>query len=308
MGHTYTYVSKAGIKFNKEGLYDEVRGSLTGLKGFIDIRTSLKGKDGSFRLYVIYDGYKVFSITINGPVLVDKKESEVQPVVVPKKKMPQIALVLDDFGYSGKNLDRIKKLGVPLTLAVLPNLKYTDEVCSFAENNGIDTILHFPMEPLKESTALEENTILVSMPDDKITGILLAALGSVYNAKGLNNHMGSKATQDMRVMKTVFTELKKRDMFFMDSYTVAGSICSQAAEEVGIDFSVRDVFLDHAMEEEKIRENMSKAFNVAMKKGKAIAIGHDRSVTIDVLAKVIPVMKRKGVRFVKLADLIEKKL
>jgi len=215
-----------------------------------------------------------------------------------------IALVLDDFGYTKKNLRELKNLKTPITLAVLPNAPYTETVCSFAKENGFETIIHLPMEPEKTTESLEKNTITCDMTDAEIKKNVMAAFKSVPSAEGVSNHMGSKATGNERLMTTVFTLLKNKNMFFLDSFTTEKSVSESVAEETGVIRVKRDIFIDNKSDKEYIRAQMDKLKEMAFSKGYVIAIGHDRSLTVKVLHETVPIMKKEGVRFVLLSEMI----
>jgi hypothetical protein len=65
------------------------------------------------------------------------------------------------------------------------------------------------------------------------------------NVKGVNNHMGSKLTASSEQMRQIFTILKKRNLFFVDSRTSAETLCRPSAELLQLPFAERDVFIDH---------------------------------------------------------------
>lgn len=217
----------------------------------------------------------------------------------------KLALVLDDFGYTMKNLTALKDIKVPLTLGVLPGTPYSEAVCSFAKQNNMEVILHMPMEPEPKAASLEENTILVDMNDEVIRDIVSRALLSVTGAKGASNHMGSKATRDARVLRIVFEELKKKKMFFLDSLTTNESVCLEVAENAGIPCIERDVFIDNEPDDSAIMRQVKKAGKIARLYGKAVAVGHDREATIRILRKAVPAMAEEGIRFVKLSETVE---
>lgn len=231
---------------------------------------------------------------------------EVEEVVVEViSKAPLVAIVLDDFGYTKENFDLLKTIGVPVTMAVLPDLSYSKEVCRFAQDNGMEVILHFPMEPAVDIGSMEKDTIMVDSDEATIKRILDSDLVSVESARGISNHMGSKATSDSRVMAIVFSELKSRDLFFLDSVTTPESVCEKVASEVGLPYARRDIFIDHDMDAEHIKKQMEKVEKVAVREGSAVAIGHDRKLTIEILTEIIPQMKERGIKFVKLSEMIE---
>ena len=119
--------------------------------------------------------------------------------------------------------------------------------------------------------------------------------------------MGSKATGDQRVVSVIFEELKKKKMFFLDSLTTSSSVCKEVASDVGLPCVRRDVFIDHRNDPEHIRLQMEKVEKVAEKAGSCVAIGHDRKVTIETLKEIIPGMKERGVKFVRLSEVLEER-
>lgn len=218
----------------------------------------------------------------------------------------KIAIVLDDWGYGLGNLAVLKQLRYPLTLAVLPNLPHTQTICQQARRLKIEVILHLPLEP-KEKIRLEQNTILVSMDEKTIRNILFQDLDSIAYAKGVSNHMGSTATKDERTMSVVFNELKKKGLYFLDSYVSLDSVCPELAQKMKIGFAKRNIFLDNQNDPEYIRGQIYKLKLAAKANGLAIGIGHDRKATLQVLKEMMPELKKEGYKFVRVSELIEKK-
>jgi polysaccharide deacetylase 2 family uncharacterized protein YibQ len=233
----------------------------------------------------------------------EKAEIKIAEEVV---KAPAVALVIDDMGYNKKNLEDIKDIGVPVTLAVLPNTPYSRAVCSFADNNRLEVILHMPMEPENEEENVEKYTIGTRMDPEEVRAAIDKAFRTVPSAKGMNNHMGSKATKDKGLMTVVMAELGKRDMFFLDSRTCQETACMDAARGAGIPFAGRDIFIDNRQDSQYIREQLKKAEKIARQHGEAVAIGHDRGLTVQVLKEAVPEMKENGLRFVFLSEVVKK--
>lgn len=228
------------------------------------------------------------------------------PVPAPAADRGDIAIVIDDWGYTLSNLEILRQIKYPLTLSVLPNLAYSQTISREAGRLKMDVILHFPMEP-KENIHLEKNTILTSMGENTIRNILSKDLESVRYAKGVSNHMGSKATADSRIMAVIFNELSRRKLYFLDSYVSADSVCSALAQKIDLGFAKRDVFLDNKEEPEYIRGQMNKLKLAARAKGWSIGIGHDRKITMRLLKEMMPELEKEGYRFVLLSDLIRRK-
>jgi hypothetical protein len=229
----------------------------------------------------------------------------------PKKIPPQavvplkgkIAIVIDDFGYNTNNLARLKTIKQPLTVSVLPNLNYSKVVAENLHALGFEVILHLPLEP-REKYRLEKDTILTSMDEETTRAIINRALDSIRFARGVSNHMGSRVTEDEKTMNIIFSELKKRRLYFLDSLVSGRSVCKSLAKRIGLFFARRDTFLDNEQESNYIKQQLYKLKARAENLGQAIGIGHDRKLTIEVLKEVIPELEKEGFRFVFVSDLV----
>ena len=227
------------------------------------------------------------------------------PVEIPVTIKGRIAIVIDDFGYNRNNLPILDRIKYPITAAVLPNLSYSKDMASRLNKRGFEIILHLPMQP-HGPQALEKNTITTTMDASNIKNILDRDLGAISFAKGVNNHMGSLATEDPRVMGDVFKELEGRHLYYLDSFVTPESVCSAKAREMNIAFAQRDIFLDNEDDPEYIKQQIYKLKGVVEKQGYAIGIGHDRKNTLQVLSEVMPELEKEGYRFVPLSELVRK--
>lgn len=216
----------------------------------------------------------------------------------------KIAIILDDWGYNLNNFSILEQIKVPLTLSILPNLAYSETVSQKAKDSGFQIMLHLPSEPM-ENIPLEENTILTSMNDKTIKGIVNSDLNSLLNVSGVNNHMGSKVTRDSKTLSIILGELKKRNLYFVDSYVMASSLGQDVASKMKIPFAKRDVFLDNKADYEYIRQQLNKLALKAKINGFAVGIGHDRKTTLEVLRDYIPELEKDGITFVFASELVK---
>ena len=225
----------------------------------------------------------------------------------PKTSMssvPRMAIILDDWGENFGLTRQAVEIGRPLTLSVLPHLRYSRKIAEEAHKNGLGVMLHMPMEPQKAREHMEPQTILTTTTDVDVLRYLDEALGSVPYAEGVNNHTGSKATTDVRVMRLVLGRLKESGLFFVDSFVIATTTGPSVAKEVGIPFSRRDVFIDNVVEVETIKAQLRKAIQKALANKTAIAIGHDKRPTLQAIAQMIPEIEKAGVKLVLAEDLV----
>ena len=312
-GLTITYVFRPNNQLDISSINDDIYEAVKKIKGVSLNKFSYRsepGEKGVVELDIQMKGEVILSIVFKdiAPTWIKKQLGvlkEEEKIVYKPEDGPYIVLVLDDFGYAKRNLQKLSLVKGKITMAILPATPYTDKACAFAKENDLETILHLPMEPKGQTEALEVNTIKTSMSKKTVEKILAKDLKSVYTAKGVSNHMGSKATSDINTMTIIMKNLKKRGMFFLDSYTGSTSVCDKIAREVDVPYLRRDIFIDNRLDSDYIKKQLGKLENIARSKGKAVGIGHDRSVTIDVLGEVMPEMEKKGIKFITLTDLIK---
>jgi hypothetical protein len=233
-------------------------------------------------------------------IITRPKKARKIPVAIKAK----IAIVIDDWGYNLNNLPSLEQIKYPLTVAVLPNLVYSRIISEELYKRGFEIILHLPLEP-REKYRLERNTILTSLDDTTIRNILEQDLTNIAYARGVSGHMGSRATEDPSVMETIFKDLKRRRLYFLDSIVSSKSVCSDLARRMGLGFAKRDVFLDNKEEPAYIRGQLYKLKLLARTKGHAIGIGHDHRITLEVLKEAMPEMEKEGYRFVFVSELVK---
>lgn len=230
-----------------------------------------------------------------------KTAPNLSPTVPTRAKM---AVILDDWGHNAALLDKVIELKRPITIAVLPNLEHSRDIAEKAHKNGLTVMLHMPMQPFSDKMDLEKETILTTTPDADIRRMLDRALASIPHVSGVNNHMGSAATSNMRVMRVVLSHLKKKNLFFVDSHVSAKTVGPAVAHETGIRFGKRDVFVDNIAEVSEVRKELDRAKTLALEEGSVIVIGHDKSPTLIALQKAIPEFEKEGVRLVSAKELV----
>ena len=226
----------------------------------------------------------------------------VAPPVVGDK--PMIAIVIDDVGIDQDRTRRAIALPPPLTMAFIPYGYNLKELTKLAHDGGHELIVHMSMQPNDPGANPGPNALLVTLEQDELMRRLVWALGRFPDYVGLSNHMGSKFTAWSKGMGLVLAELKARDLLFLDSLTAGGSVGYRLSRKIGLPFAVRDVFLDNDVAEGAIRNQLFELESVARRRGYAIGIGHPYDATIEVLAKWLPAMLKKGFAIVPLTTVV----
>jgi hypothetical protein len=130
------------------------------------------------------------------------------------RRILHAAIIIDDLGENREAARQLLALPYSLTFSVLPHLRYSAETATEAYRAGHEVILHLPMEPEAGPHASPgEAEIRVGMTSFEIEKILQSDLASVPQAVGVNNHMGSRATADPRLMAAVMGSLARRHLY-----------------------------------------------------------------------------------------------
>jgi len=143
------------------------------------------------------------------------------------------------------------------------------------------------------------------MDSGTIKKILDDNLDNLPYIQGISNHMGSKATEDVRTMQIIMSELKHKKLYFLDSFVTPRTVAESEALKAGVPYIKRDIFLDNNPDPEYIKQQLYKTLTLARRNGSAVAIGHDRKVTLEVLRQLMPEAVKEGYRFVRLSELVK---
>lgn len=221
-----------------------------------------------------------------------------QKYAVPSGAAPGLAkvvIVIDDLGVSRGYSREIIDLTGPLTLAFLPYAEGVGELVEAGKRGGHEIMVHMPMEPM--NGALDTGDIFLSTGQNpEEFGAMLDKGLSVFSGYvGINNHMGSRLTQDEAAMERVMEALKSRGLLFLDSKTISSSVAGKTAAQFGVPYAVRDVFLDHDPSLEGVRKSLEQTEEIALEHGQAIAIGHPKPHTITALKEWLPTLEAKGI-------------
>jgi polysaccharide deacetylase 2 family uncharacterized protein YibQ len=196
----------------------------------------------------------------------------------------RMAVIIDDAGYSLDDLQPFLDYPGPLAVAVLPNLPSSEETARRVLAAGKTLLLHCPMEPLSGGNP-GPGALRTDHTDAELESLLESALASVPGAVGVNNHMGSRATADDRLMSVVFSFLEKKGLFYIDSRTTIDSVGARIAARYSVPFLERDVFMDNERSENEIRKSIIAGITEAETRGSAVLIGHIHTPQILAILK-----------------------
>jgi polysaccharide deacetylase 2 family uncharacterized protein YibQ len=218
---------------------------------------------------------------------------------------PRIAIVIDDMGWELPIAQDLFALDQPLSFAVLPQAPYQFEIAEAAKQYKRDLLLHLPMEPHGYPQVNPGPNALLNMMDpNQMVTLVRDALKSLPQVVGVNNHMGSSLTESPQAMRVVMRELKRHDLFFLDSRTSVDSQAYQIAREMGIPTAKRHLFLDNDVQQAHIATQLHRLAKMASQQGYAIGIGHPYPETLHALQHTLPIIHQAGVLIVPISRLV----
>ncbi len=220
---------------------------------------------------------------------------------------PVVALIIDDVGPDRRGTQRAIELPPSVTLSLLPYATDVAKIAARARAAGHEIMVHMPMEPIGDSDP-GPDSIDAGMTPDQVSEALDKALGAFEGYVGLNNHMGSKATQDPAVMRAVMEGLRSHGLFFLDSRTTGKTVGMEAASDAGVPAISRDIFIDDNPSAIEIERQLTATEAFARRHGAAVAIAHPRAGSLDIIERWLAEVQQRGIYLVPISELVRRKL
>ena len=216
-----------------------------------------------------------------------------------------ICIVIDDFGFSNNNtILEFLNLNHNLTIAIIPGTPYAQWIGKYADSLNIETIIHMPMESYNNDHMNYSISLNEKLNYTLVKKRIQSAFNEIPTAVGMNNHQGSKATENLQLMKNVAKILKDMNKIFLDSFTNPESRAFLTMRRYGVPTQLRQIFLDHIEEESNIKDNLDSLKLLSHQMEIAIGIAHVKEITLQVLEKELPLLESQGYRIIKLSEAV----
>ncbi|HVZ79646.1 MAG TPA: divergent polysaccharide deacetylase family protein [bacterium] len=249
----------------------------------------------------------------NPPTPIPRAATPTQVAVAPSpvptlSPGPKICLIIDDGGYQrGEALKALYTIRVPITVSIIPDVEFSTVLAEEFPEHGIEVMCHMPMEGHEKGMVGNAYKALLrkGMDPSLARQQVIDALKGLPHCRGLNNHMGSVATEDLTLMKAVCSVLRDQGLYVIDSRTTAKSQVARAARQEGVPCASRNVFLDNQETPGAIQAQLVQAAAYARKHGLVVAIGHFKVTTLRTLSEVIPGLEEQGFQFVHPSQVVK---
>ncbi len=198
------------------------------------------------------------------------------------EKIGVLSIVLDDMGYS---LNDFQALSLPkeITFSVLPFTPQASRLAEKAHQQGREILLHIPMQAKKDNHKLGKGALMLDMQEKEFKAKLKQSLHSLPYAQGINNHMGSTLTEQIKPMRWTMEVLQTQGLYFLDSRTTPQTIAESTAKISGIPALRRHVFLDNIKTEDAMEAQLQRAIELSQHNKAVVIIAHPYPETIRFL-------------------------
>lgn len=221
----------------------------------------------------------------------------------------KVAIVIDDFGINNPGTQQMLELNIPITAAVMPNLSFSAQESDLLHRQGYEMIIHMPIEAKNgKAEWLGPGALTTELSPEEIKSRLNQSIAQIRYAVGISNHMGSKGTENAKIVKAIVETAKEHDYIILDSKTSESSILAKEAKLAGIRTGIRDVFLDNSADLASIKKQIRVLIEKAKTSEKAIGIGHvgpQGPLTAKALKEMESEFYSQGIQIVPLSELLQ---
>ncbi len=290
---------------------------------FIDYKIKLKKKTISRLKDSLYNHLKKYGFHLEdkeNKVYFYRKQSQVtfefvtednihKPIVIHKDNnngVPKISIIIDDAGRDITLLKKLLKIKYPITIATIPYTSHDVETVRLIKKAGKTPFLHQPCEPKSyPENDPGKGALFTTYSYEKIKKVLTENFKRLKGVEGFNNHMGSALTENREKMIEVLKVAKHFTDIFVDSRTTPNTIAYDVCKKTGLKCGQNKKFIDNEPNHNYIKARLIETVEYAKKNGKVIIIGHLKPDTVSVLLEYLPVLEKKGIKFVNIREVLD---
>jgi polysaccharide deacetylase 2 family uncharacterized protein YibQ len=149
--------------------------------------------------------------------------------------------------------------------------------------------------------------VLVTMKPLEVRRLVKRHLEAAGAVAAISNHMGSLATQDVRIMRVVYEELRSAHLPFLHVDPVPGEVCKQLSSDMGVSYRTATVALDRearTTDMKRLEKSWKQVLRLARERGSAVAFVRATPGVRTWLPRLADPARCPGVDLVPLSDLV----
>lgn len=204
---------------------------------------------------------------------------------LPNRSDAPVVWVMDDMGRDVEAAETVLRWPVFVSVAILPDGAVAEWLAQQACRQGRDVLIHLPMTSVRPDVDPGPMAVSAHTTDAEVERILTQARHVLPCATGLNQHMGSQASQAVHAMDRVVRIGQGLGLrFFIDSRTTARSHLCDTADRLGVPCLRRTLFFDAEAPPEELPERWRQVIARARRSTRPIiVIAHPYPATLAFL-------------------------
>lgn len=195
---------------------------------------------------------------------------------------PKVVIIIDDIANPKQLSDivAIQDSGLKLTPSIFPVAQGNTKMLEGVANLDF-FMVHLPLEAIAYKDNLD--TISIYDSEDRIRQKIANIKRILPNAHYINNHTGSKFTEQRGNMERLLSVLDSHNISFVDSRTTPNTTLPSIANAQNRLILSRDIFIDNNLDSASLNAQIKEGVKIAMDRGYAILIAHPHKETLSAL-------------------------
>jgi hypothetical protein len=209
---------------------------------------------------------------------------------------PRVAILVTGLGLpGGPTSEVIEGLPAPISVAYGAYGRNLQDGVTKARADGHEVLLQIPLEPNNyPSEDPGPHTLLTTLPPQENMKRLQWLMSRYTGYVGVTNHMGAKFEAATDSFMPMLEELKRRGLLYVDDGSTQESPTSQAANAIGLEYSVVSVQIDGGQSAAEIEKQLAKLEEMAKQQGTAIGVVRLKPAAVKQLADWASKLEGKG--------------
>ena len=209
---------------------------------------------------------------------------------------PRVAILVTGLGLpGGPPGDVIEGLPAPISVAYGAYGRNLQDGVTKARADGHEVLLQIPLEPNNyPSEDPGPHTLLTTLPPQENMKRLQWLMSRYTGYVGVTNHMGAKFEAATDSFMPMLEELKRRGLLYVDDGSTQESPTAQAANAIGLEYSVVSVQVDGGQSAAEIEKQLAKLEDMAKQQGTAIGVVRLKPAAVKQLADWASKLEGKG--------------